>query len=140
MAKRTDSLKRYLDAGMAFTELRRSQAESIVRDLVKAGEVSRKEFQHRVDDLMDRSRKNTEALVRRSRRGRKTVVETIRSEIATQLSTLGLATKKDLARLERKIGSGNSGRPSAAKPASKKAAAAPKKPAAKKPAAKSRNT
>ena len=142
MANRTDTLKRYLDAGMAFTELRRSQAESIVKDLVKAGEVSSKEFQHRVDDLMDRSRKNTEALVKRSRKRTEAVVETIRTEIATQLSTLGVATKKDVTRLERMITSGNSGRSSsakkktsAAKSTTKTATAAAKKPAARKTAA-----
>ena len=135
MANRTDTLKRYLDAGMAFTDLRRSQAESIVKDLVKAGEVSSKEFQHRVDDLMDRSRKNTEALVKRSRKRTKAVVETIRTEIATQLSTLGVATKKDVTRLERMITSGNSGRSSSAKKKTSAAKSTTKTATAKKPAA-----
>jgi len=135
MANRTDTLKRYLDAGMAFTDLRRSQAESIVKDLVKAGEVSSKEFQHRVDDLMDRSRKNTEALVKRSRKRTEAVVETIRTEIATQLSTLGVATKKDVTRLERMITSGNSGRSSSAKKKTSAAKSTTKTATAKKPAA-----
>ena len=32
-------LKRYLEAGMHFSQMTRERAEAIVRDLVKAGEV-----------------------------------------------------------------------------------------------------
>src|SRR3954451_24722981 len=93
-----DLLKRYLDAGMAFTQMTRSRAESIVKDLVKAGEVQQKNTQKQVDDLMERSRKNTEQLL-----------ELIRKEIATQFSSLGIATKDDIARLEAKINSSKQG-------------------------------
>src|SRR6478672_906140 len=87
-----DMLKRYLDAGMAFTQMTRSRAEGIVKDLVKAGELQQKQAQKQVDDLVERSRKNTEQLV-----------ELIRGEITSQLSAMGLATKDDIARLEAKI-------------------------------------
>src|SRR4051794_22282439 len=90
-----DMLKRYLDAGMAFTALTRSRAEGIVKDLVKAGEVQRDQAQDRVDDLLERSRKNTEALR-----------EVVRKEIREQLAAIGLATKDDIARIERKLGGG----------------------------------
>jgi polyhydroxyalkanoate synthesis regulator phasin len=105
-----DMLKRYLDAGMAFTALTRSRAEGIVKDLVKAGEVQRDQAQERVDDLLERSRKNTEALR-----------EIVRKEIREQLAAIGLATKEDIARIERKLSGGAS-----------KAAPAKKAPAAKK--------
>ena len=111
-----DMLRRYLDAGMAFTQMTRSRAEGIVKDLVKAGELRQKETQKQVDDLVERSRKNTEQLM-----------EVIRKEITTQLSALGLATKDDIARLERKI---------AAAPGAKKTPAAKKSPAKKAPAKK----
>lgn len=74
-----DILKRYLDAGMAFTQLSRERAEEFVKDLVKAGEVRRKETEEVIETLLERSRKNTEDLV-----------GMIRSEIADQLRNLGL--------------------------------------------------
>jgi polyhydroxyalkanoate synthesis regulator phasin len=108
----TDTLKRYLETGMAVTQLTRARAESIVKDLVKAGEVRRDRTQEAVDELVDRSRRNTEALL-----------AVVRKEITSQLSQLGLATKDDLARLERKLTarSGSSTRAPAKKAAAKKA-------------------
>src|SRR3954464_2209283 len=97
---KNDMLKRYLDAGAAFPQMTRSGAESIVKDLVKAGDIQQKQAQKQVDDLMERSRKNTEQLL-----------ELIRKEIATQLSSLGIATKDDIARLEAQINSGKQGQP-----------------------------
>src|SRR5436190_13609101 len=93
-----DSLKRYLDAGMAFTQMTRSRAEAIVKDLVKAGELQQKQAQKQVDDLMERSRKNTEQLL-----------DLIRGEITNQLSAMGLATKDDIARLESKLAAAGGG-------------------------------
>jgi polyhydroxyalkanoate synthesis regulator phasin len=107
-----DLIKRYLDAGAAFTALTQSRAESIVKDLVKQGEVQTDQAQKVVAELVERSRKNSER-----------VVETIRKEVRAQVSNLGLATKDDIARLERKINA-------VAKPTAKKAA--PAKRAAKK--------
>lgn len=123
-------LQRYLDAGIAFTEMSRAKAEEFVKDLVKAGEIRQKEAQSRVDELVERSRKNTEQLLERSRKNTEQWVETVRSEITAQLSTLGLATKEDIARLERLIGAGSGSG------AVKKAAAPAKKAAAKKAPAK----
>src|SRR4051794_37450256 len=87
-----DTLKRYLDAGVAFTQMTRARAESIVKDLVKAGEVQRDQTQERVDELMDRSRKNTEQLL-----------ELVRAEIRQQFSAMGLATKEDIDRIEARL-------------------------------------
>jgi polyhydroxyalkanoate synthesis regulator phasin len=70
----------------------RERAEAVVREFVKAGEVQRDNLQSRVDDLIERSRHNTEQLI-----------NLIRSEIATQFSQLGLATKDDLAALEKRF-------------------------------------
>jgi polyhydroxyalkanoate synthesis regulator phasin len=125
-----DMLKRYLDAGIAFTKMSRKRAEGIVNDLVKTGEVQREQAQERVEDLVDRSRRNTEALV-----------ELVRKELSTQLSSMGLATKADIARIEKRLstltGKPTTG-PAASTPApAKKAAAAPKKaPAVPRKAAK----
>src|SRR5688572_8957469 len=74
-----DPLKRYLDAGMAFTQLTREKAEEFVKELVKQGEVRRKETEDVIEALLERSRKNTEDLV-----------AIVRQEIADQLRNIGL--------------------------------------------------
>jgi polyhydroxyalkanoate synthesis regulator phasin len=79
-----DTLKRYLDAGVAFTQLTRERAEAIVQDLVKNGEVQRKQAEQAIEQLVERSRKNTDDLV-----------SIIRREVAAQLKNLGL---EDLAK------------------------------------------
>jgi len=87
-----DTLKQYLDAGIAFTQMTQARAEGIVKNLVQTGEVTREQTQARVDELIERSRKNTEKLL-----------ETVRKEIRGQLSSRGFATKADIERLEKKI-------------------------------------
>ena len=110
----SDIWKRYLDAGVEFSNMTRARAESIVKELVKAGEVQREQRQQRIEELLSRSRKNTEDLM--------TVV---RKELDQRLSALGVATKADLAKLEAKIDKlAKSG--SAAKATAKKAPAAKK--------------
>ena len=107
-------LKRYMDAGLAFTQMTRSRARAIVQDMVKAGELQREQTQEWVDDLLERSRKNTEQML-----------DLVRKEVRQQLASMGLATKDDLAKLEARIGGSKSA------PA-KKAAPVKKAPAAKK--------
>ena len=106
-----DLLKRYLDAGMAFTAMTQSRAEAIIKDLVKAGEVQTEQAQKAVEELVDRSRKNSERLL-----------ETVRREVRQQISNLGLATQDDIARLERKIAAVSKSPAPAKKTAAKKAA------------------
>ncbi len=135
-----DVLKRYLDAGLAFTSLTQSRAEALVKDLVKAGEVQADQAREAVSDLVERSRRNSEKLL-----------ETVRSEVRNQITDRGLASKADLDRLEARVVRllGLAAKPAAAakeaagrvpvKKAAKKAPAkkaAAKKSPAKKPAAK----
>jgi polyhydroxyalkanoate synthesis regulator phasin len=119
-----DLLKRYLDAGMAFTTMTRSRAEAIVKELARAGEVQREQVQAQVDDLVQRSRHNTDQL--------RTLV---RKEVESQFSGLGLATKRDLSALERRLterfGGATKATPAKKTPAKK---AATRKAAAKKAA------
>ncbi len=84
--------KQLLDTGMQFTEMRRSQARAIARDLVAQGHLARDQMSAAVDELLELSRRRTEDL-------RKIV----QKEVQRQLSSLGLATKADLARLERRL-------------------------------------
>jgi polyhydroxyalkanoate synthesis regulator phasin len=125
-------LKRYLDAGMAFTSLTQAKAEALVKDLVRSGEVQTEQTQAAVTELLERSRANTEAFI-----------EQVRQDVAASAESLGLATVADLARLERLIesikrgGSTATARATAKKRApAKKKAAAKKAPAKKKAAAK----
>ncbi|MBI2168308.1 MAG: hypothetical protein HYU28_02235 [Actinobacteria bacterium] len=89
---RTPAWRQYLDAGMHAGEMTRAQAQRLVAQLVKEGQIAEGRGRAYVDELVTRSRKRGEEL-------RKLV----RREIQSQLSALGLATKADLAKLERKL-------------------------------------
>src|SRR5215207_10098475 len=91
----TDALKKYLDAGMAFTQLTRSRAEQVVKDLVAAGELQKNQAKDAIDDLVDRSRKNAE-----------TLSEQVRKEVDSQLSSLGQAVERLEAELAKLTGKG----------------------------------
>ncbi|MFZ6002679.1 MAG: phasin family protein [Actinomycetota bacterium] len=122
-----DVLKRYVDAGLAFTALTQSRAEALVKDLVKAGEVQADQARDAVADLLERSRKNTEKLV-----------ETVRREVRSQISSLDLASKVDLDKLEARIvGLFGGAQKSASKPAGAPGAGPKPAPAKKSPAKKS---
>ncbi len=115
-------IKRYLDAGMAFTQMTQARAEAIVKDLVSAGEVQAQRAEELVSALVERSRQNTDRLL-----------EVVRKEVRDQIANLGLATKGDVARVERKVAA-TPAKTSAKKSGAKKSAA--KKSGAKKSAAK----
>jgi polyhydroxyalkanoate synthesis regulator phasin len=123
-----DVLKRYIDAGLAFTALTQTRAEELVKDLVRIGEVQADQARDAVADLLERSRKNSEKLL-----------ETVRIEVRQQITSLGIATQADLDKFEQRIASvlGAAAAPAQAaadKARSKKATA--KKAPAKKPTAK----
>jgi polyhydroxyalkanoate synthesis regulator phasin len=128
-----DGLRRYLEAGISLTQITRSRAEDLVRDLIQTGEIERTRAQDWVEDLVTSSRERSEAFL-----------TTVRKEVHRQLSELDL---DDLARRVAEImargqaAARKAGRP---RPAAKKteARSAPaqktpvKKAAAKKTAAK----
>src|SRR4051794_20371157 len=129
----SDVWKRYLETGMAVFEMTRARAETIVRDLVEAGELQRDRTQEAGEDILDRSRRSTEDLV-----------NLVRTEVQGQLSSLGLATQDDIQRLERMIQSGGptarttttTNKTPAKKTAAKKTTATKKTAAKKTPAKK----
>jgi polyhydroxyalkanoate synthesis regulator phasin len=116
-----DLLRRYFDAGVAFTILTRQRAETIVRELVRSGEVSRDQATARVEELLERSRQTTEA-----------VVAIVRKEIDDRVAQLNLVTRDDLAAAAARFGLSVPG----AKKAPARKAAATRKSAAKKATAK----
>lgn len=77
---------------MTFAAMTQARAEDLVRDLVRAGEVQAEQAQTVIDELVDRSRRNSERLI-----------DAVRAEIRQQMASLGLATKTDVERLERRI-------------------------------------
>jgi polyhydroxyalkanoate synthesis regulator phasin len=115
----TDLLKKYLDAGLAFTQMTQQRAEAIIKDLVKAGEVQAEQATARRNELMERSRENTEKMF-----------ESIRREVRDQVKGLGLATQSDVAALRKEIAALKKA------PAAKKASTPAKKAPAKKAPAK----
>jgi polyhydroxyalkanoate synthesis regulator phasin len=115
-----DPLKRYLDAGLAFTALTQARAEALVKDLVKAGEVQAEQARDAVSELLERSRRNSEQLL-----------ETIRQEVRDQVTKLGLVSQADMDKLEQRLAALFGGTPAKQKAGAKKA------PAKKKAAAKS---
>jgi polyhydroxyalkanoate synthesis regulator phasin len=113
-------LTKLIETGMNFTEMRRSQARQIVSELVAQGQLARDQATSTVDEMLELSRRRREDL--RS---------FVQSEIQRQVRALGIATREDLDRLERKI---------SAKPAPARRTAPAKPAAANKPTAKKSTT
>lgn len=122
----TNILKRYLDAGIAFTAMTQAKAEAIIKELIKTGEVQTEQAQAAVADLLERSRRNTEELL-----------EQVRRDIANSADSLGLATVTELARVEKLIEAISPKKAADEAPAKKPA---PKKAPAKKTSAKKAST
>ena len=101
-------LTKLIEAGMNFTELRRSQARQLVAELVAQGQLARDQATSTVDEVLELSRRRREDL--RS---------FVQGEIQRQVRALGIATRDDLDRLERKI----TAKPSTAKRTAPKATA-----------------
>jgi polyhydroxyalkanoate synthesis regulator phasin len=81
-----DNLQRYIDAGIAFTNMTRRKAEDLVAELVKNGDIQTDEARARVDELLERGRRSTEVMV-----------STVRSEVQRQLGAVGITNLEDLA-------------------------------------------
>jgi polyhydroxyalkanoate synthesis regulator phasin len=94
-----DELRRVALFTSGVAELTRHQAERIVKDFVKSGEVRRKQAGSAVKELMETSKA-----------ARKELARLIRSEIQNQIEGLGLATKRDLERIDRRVSRLEAGR------------------------------
>jgi polyhydroxyalkanoate synthesis regulator phasin len=123
-----DAFQRYIDAGVAFTNITRSKAEELVQELVQSGEFQSDDARAKVEELIERSRKGREALVIQVRR-----------EVSRQLEGMGITNVEDLAKqvsslLARTAEAGRAASAGMKKTAAKKATG--KKAAAKKSSAK----
>jgi polyhydroxyalkanoate synthesis regulator phasin len=102
---------RLLEAGSQFTEMRRSQARALAADLVAQGHLARDQMASAVEELLEQSRQRREDLRK-----------VIQKEVQRQLSALGLATKADLAALERRLTKASGVKKAPAKTAARKPA------------------
>jgi polyhydroxyalkanoate synthesis regulator phasin len=129
-----DPFQKYLEAGIAFTNVTRARAEELVQELVQSGEFQRGDAKARVDDLIERSRKAREAFLAQ-----------VRHEVARQLESVGITSIEDLAKqvaslLNRTAEAGKAaatGKKGPVRKAKAKKAPAKKAPAKKAPAKKS---
>ena len=113
-----ESLQRYIDAGIAFTNMTRKKAEELVSELVKNGDIQTDEAKARVDDLIERGRQGTEV-----------IVSAVRSEVSRQLGAVGISNLEDLAnQVASMLGRTAPAKKSPAKKAPAKKAAAKKSP------------
>lgn len=87
-----DEIRRMALVTSGIVELTRNRAENIVRDLISSGDVSGGQAGQVVKELMERSRQN-----------RREIMNLVRSEIRGQIEALGVATKRDIDRLERRV-------------------------------------
>ena len=120
----TPDWAKYLNAGVEFVAVTRTQARGRAKELVAQGQLAQNQVQEFVDDLVDESRRRTDSMM-----------ELVRQEIGRQVKTLGIATKDDLARLEAKLVS-RASKPAATKKPPGKKTAGKKTAGAKKAAAK----
>jgi polyhydroxyalkanoate synthesis regulator phasin len=111
---------KYLDAGVEFVAMTRTQARQRAKELVGQGQLAQEQVAGFVDDLVDESRKRTDVLL-----------EVVRKEIQRQVKTLGIATKDDLAKLETKIAKQAKPATASTKKTAKKTAKTTKKAAKK---------
>ncbi len=56
------SIQQLIDAGVEFTEMTRKQADAFVKQLVKAGEVPRRDAESVVKSMVDRGRETSERI------------------------------------------------------------------------------
>ncbi len=110
-----DLLRKYVDSIAGISEMPRERAERLVRDLQKRGEVRARDIQAAVQEVVDRSSRNRQELVR-----------LVQKEIRRQVHALGLATQDDVDRVARRVKALEKGvkgptRSAAKKPTSKRA-------------------
>jgi ribonuclease E len=114
-------MKSAIDASKDVAQQAQDRLEALVKELSRTTEEQSAQMQQAVQDLRQRSRENSER-----------VADLVDRRIKGQLSALGIATKADIKRLEKKIDTLQ--RAAAKKAAAKKTTA--KKAAAKKTTAK----
>ncbi len=113
-------LKRWLDSGAQFTEMSQKNAEKLVSEFVKAGQLRRKDAEKTVQRLVERGRSTTEHFV-----------SLMQAEVAKQLGRFAKRLDDVEARVEDVASNFGLAKKAPAKKAAAKQAAAKKAPAKK---------
>ncbi|MBW3621650.1 MAG: hypothetical protein KY461_15510, partial [Actinobacteria bacterium] len=87
-----DALQKYLQAATGLTTLTKSKAENIAKQLVKQGEAATDNVGELVDDLLDKQRKNREA-----------ISALVKAETQRAVRAMGLATTTEVDRLQKQV-------------------------------------
>lgn len=85
-------MQRYLEALSGVTALTRSSAERTVRQLVRQGDVASDQVAEVVQGLLERSRRNREAVGR-----------LVTAEVQRAVRTMGLATSDEVLALRKQV-------------------------------------
>jgi hypothetical protein len=120
-----DGLRRYLKAGMTFTEVTRARADELLHELIKSGEIERHKAQDWAEDMVRTSRDRTDAFI-----------STVRGEVRKPFKVLGFTNVDDLAKKGGDTPAGSSTAPRKATGRAAKKAPAKKTAARKAPAKK----
>lgn len=86
------AFQRYVEAASGLTNLTAAKAEQVVKGLVRSGEAAGDQVGELVDDLLERQRRNREALS-----------AVVKSETTRAVRVMGLATSNEVERLQKQV-------------------------------------
>jgi len=87
-----DLIKKTMLAGVGLAAMTKDKVEELADELTEEGELSEKEAKELLDDLL-----------KRSKRAKKDLNKKMENVVRKVLKKMDVATKKDIARLDRKI-------------------------------------
>jgi polyhydroxyalkanoate synthesis regulator phasin len=86
------AMQRYVEAASGLTNLTTAKAEQIAKQLVKSGEAASDQVGDIVEELLDRQKKNREAMA-----------ALVKSETTRAVRAMGLATSTEVERLQKQV-------------------------------------
>jgi polyhydroxyalkanoate synthesis regulator phasin len=86
------AVQRYVEAATGLTTLTTKRAEQIAKQVVKSGEAAQDQMGELVEELLERQKKNREA-----------ISALVKSETSRAVRAMGLATNKEVERLQRQV-------------------------------------
>jgi polyhydroxyalkanoate synthesis regulator phasin len=86
------AIQKYLEAASSFTTMTTARAEKVVKQLVKSGEAAGDQVGELVDDLLERQKKNQEA-----------VTSLVKSETTRAVKAMGVASSDEVERLHKQV-------------------------------------
>ena len=87
-----DLIKKTMLTGVGLAAMTREKVEELAKELIEKGKLSEKEGKELVDDM-----------VKRSEKAKKDLDNNMENMVTKILKKMDVATKKDIARLEKKI-------------------------------------